>query len=311
MTNIEGTPNFDFLRGTVNSDTIRGLIGNDTLQGFAGNDLLFGNQGNDLLQGDEAGDTLAGGQGADTLEGGLGNDWMSGDKGQDVLVAGEGRDVLIGGAGDDLFIIDRTSSESLMTEADEIADFGNGNDQIVLTNGLKFSDLRIEFANNSAILIDRVTGKYLGVLPAVETLSEFNFTALVSGLEIGQVLPISTTATISGRTIGLEVARTPVEQTIGLMGRTELAADRGMLFPVDPPRIVNLWMKNVPINLDMIFLRDGIVQAIFANVPPCTAEPCPLYGSGVPVDAVIELRGGRAGELGLKVGDQIPNLPQE
>lgn len=122
----------------------------------------------------------------------------------------------------------------------------------------------------------------------------------------GQALPISAKATIAGQPIALEVATTPQEQATGLMYRTSLADDRGMLFPFNPPQRVSFWMKNVAINLDMIFLRDGEVQAIEANVPPCTTLPCPTYGpNGTLVDQVIELRGGRAAELGLKVGDQI------
>jgi hypothetical protein len=92
---------------------------------------------------------------------------------------------------------------------------------------------------------------------------------------------------------------------MGLMYRTTLADDRGMLFPFEPPQPVSFWMKNVRIPLDMIFLRDGEVKAIAASVPPCTAEPCPTYGPPTAVNQVIELRGGRAAELGLKVGDRV------
>ncbi len=123
---------------------------------------------------------------------------------------------------------------------------------------------------------------------------------------LGQNLPISARATIGGQVIQLEVARTVEQQAMGLMYRKSLADDRGMLFPFNPPRPVNFWMKNVAINLDMIFLRDGQVQAIAANVPPCREIPCPTYGPGATaIDQVIELRGGRASELGLKVGDRI------
>ncbi|OZH55176.1 hypothetical protein AFK68_06260 [Hydrocoleum sp. CS-953] len=120
-----------------------------------------------------------------------------------------------------------------------------------------------------------------------------------------QVLPITAQAQISGQIINLEVAKTPKEQAMGLMYRTELPDDQGMLFSFDPPRKVNFWMKNCKISLDMIFIRSGVVKAIALDVPPCLADPCPLYGSGVPVDRVIEVRGGRIRELGLKVGERI------
>lgn len=121
----------------------------------------------------------------------------------------------------------------------------------------------------------------------------------------GQMLAISAQAQIGDQQILLEVARTPRQQQIGLMYRTALAPNRGMLFPLNPPRAATFWMKNVNIPLDMIFLREGEVKAIAQNVPPCTSTPCPTYGPGVLVDQVIELAGGRAAQLGLNVGDRI------
>ncbi len=120
-----------------------------------------------------------------------------------------------------------------------------------------------------------------------------------------QVLPISARARIADRPIKLEVAKTSEQQAMGLMYRTSLPDDRGMLFEFKPARLVNFWMKNCKISLDMIFLRDGVVEAIEVSAPPCTADPCPTYGPDTAVDRVIELRGGRAAELGVKVGDRI------
>lgn len=122
-----------------------------------------------------------------------------------------------------------------------------------------------------------------------------------------QVLPISARVIIADQTIELEVAKTPQEQEIGLMFRTELLPDRGMLFPFQPARSVGFWMKNTLIPLDMVFLHQGIIQEIVVQVPPCTADPCPSYGPpfNVDIDQVIELRNGRAAELGLKKGDRL------
>ncbi|MEG4331424.1 MULTISPECIES: DUF192 domain-containing protein [unclassified Microcoleus] len=121
----------------------------------------------------------------------------------------------------------------------------------------------------------------------------------------GQVLPVSARARIGDRPIELEVAKTPEQQAMGLMYRTSLPDDRGMLFEFKPARRVNFWMKNCKISLDMIFVRDGVVEAIEVSAPPCTADPCPTYGPNTAVDRVIELRGGRAAELGVKKGDRI------
>lgn len=123
---------------------------------------------------------------------------------------------------------------------------------------------------------------------------------------LGQVLPLSAFFQVADQTIQLEVARTPAEQAMGLMYRTSLADDRGMLFPFKPARPAQFWMKNTLIPLDMLFVRDGTIRFISENVPPCKADPCPTYGSPtIDIDQVIELRAGRAAELGLKVGDRI------
>ena len=309
MDNIDGTFGFDFLLGTLSNDTMRGFAGNDTIQGLGGNDRIFGDRENDLLAGDEGADTVSGGQGSDTIYGGQGEDGIFGDRGHDLLIGGEGRDILTGGAGEDLFIIERTSTASIITEADIITDFGNGNDKIVLTEGMKFSDLELSVADNQTVMKDKNSGKYLGVVLGKSNLTESNFMSLLGGIDMGQLLPISVNTILGDRAIGLEVAKTPQEQATGLMFRTELPDDRGMFFPIEPARNVRFWMKNVLIELDMVFLREGVVQAIIPNVPPCLSETCPNYGPDVPVDGVIELRGGRAAQLGLKVGDRIPNLP--
>lgn len=119
----------------------------------------------------------------------------------------------------------------------------------------------------------------------------------------GQTLPITADMTIGGKKIELEVARTPQEQTTGLMYRPALPDDRGMLFPMQTPRPAQFWMKNVPVALDLVFLYQGKIIAIAPKVPPCQTPECPVYGPRGLVDHVLELRSGRAAELGLKIGD--------
>lgn len=127
----------------------------------------------------------------------------------------------------------------------------------------------------------------------------------------GQQLPISAVATTqTGTEIQLEVASTPQQQAMGLMYRPALPDDRGMLFVFPSPLRARFWMKNVPVHLDMVFMLDGVVQYIAADVPPCDTDPCPTYGPkrGF-VNQVIELRAGRAAELNLEPGDRITIRP--
>jgi uncharacterized membrane protein (UPF0127 family) len=127
----------------------------------------------------------------------------------------------------------------------------------------------------------------------------------VNSSGVGQMLPISAQAIIGQTIIELEVATTPEQQALGLMFREQLPANRGMLFPFSQPRFPQFWMKNVLIPLDMIFLKEGVVQAVYFHVPGCQQDPCPIYAPNRLADQVIELAGGRAKELGVQVGDRI------
>ena len=101
----------------------------------------------------------------------------------------------------------------------------------------------------------------------------------------------------------VEVADSPEQQERGLMFRTSLRGDRGMIFPYDPPREASFWMKNTLIPLDLVFIdAGGRVARIARNATPMSLDPIP---SGVPVSGVLELRGGRAAELGIKEGDSV------
>ncbi|MDY6803213.1 MAG: DUF192 domain-containing protein [Cyanobacteriota bacterium] len=304
---VQGLENFDFIAGNEGNDVLRGNGGGDTIYGgkdedslYGGedNDLLLGDRGNDLVLGEFGRDTIYGGKDRDSLYGGEGNDLLLGDRGDDLLVGEGGRDTLTGGEGSDRFVIGRGGE-------DAIVDFGNGLDQIVLTDGLQFGELNIFEENGNLVIQEEGTQENLAVLLGVGNIDESSFISLVGGLEEGQVLPIAARTSINGQSIDLEVAQSPLEQAVGLMFRSNLAGDRGMLFPLNPPRVANFWMRNVFINLDMVFVRDGVVEAVFANVPPCFTETCPTYGPETVVDGVIELRGGRAQELGLQVGDRV------
>ena len=103
------------------------------------------------------------------------------------------------------------------------------------------------------------------------------------------------------------VADTPARAEQGLMYVRELPPDRGMVFPFAPARVVSFWMKNTYIPLDLLFITaGGHVAKITASAPPLRLD---LLSSDVPVGAVLELRGGEAGLLGIKVGDQVSWKP--
>ena len=101
----------------------------------------------------------------------------------------------------------------------------------------------------------------------------------------------------------IEIANNDATRERGLMDRRYMAADHGMLFEFDREAPVAFWMKNTYIPLDMIFIApSGVVTHIVANAEPLSERVIP---SGGPCVAVLELNGGTAASIGLKVGDKV------
>ncbi len=77
----------------------------------------------------------------------------------------------------------------------------------------------------------------------------------------------------------VEAADTPAEREHGLMGRTSLDTDEGMVFLFDGPTDGSFWMKDTLIPLSIAFWdEDGRIVGI-RDMDPCTEDPCPTYGS--------------------------------
>ncbi|HYE44980.1 MAG TPA: DUF192 domain-containing protein [Caulobacter sp.] len=121
--------------------------------------------------------------------------------------------------------------------------------------------------------------------------------------------PISPLETLTIRTANgevkfqVEIADDEAERTRGLMDRKALAPDRGMLFDFvdEAPRA--FWMKNTYIPLDILYIaEDGTVVSIAAMTTPLSEQSIPSNG---PASGVLEIPGGRAGELGIQPGDKV------
>ena len=105
------------------------------------------------------------------------------------------------------------------------------------------------------------------------------------------------------RKIDIEVADTAEEKALGLMFRTALPDDQGMLFPYAPAQEITMWMRNTYIPLDMVFIRpDGIVHRIEVRTEPLSEK---VIASAGDVAGVLELAGGAAERLGVKAGDRV------
>lgn len=101
----------------------------------------------------------------------------------------------------------------------------------------------------------------------------------------------------------VEVAETPAQMEQGLMFRTSLAPDGGMLFVYPQPTVATMWMRNTLIPLDMLFVdAQGRIVNIHQRAVPQSDNVIP---AAAPVRAVIELNGGTAARLGIEPGDHV------
>ena len=121
-----------------------------------------------------------------------------------------------------------------------------------------------------------------------------------SGLE---VIPLTITSLGKTHDFRVELARSQREQAQGLMFRTAMAPNEGMLFPRTPPDIASFWMRNTVIPLDIVFIGlDRRIINIAANAVPYDETPLSAAGTTL---AVLELNGGRAAQLGIRPGDKV------
>ncbi|MBU6450888.1 MAG: DUF192 domain-containing protein [Cyanobacteria bacterium REEB67] len=120
------------------------------------------------------------------------------------------------------------------------------------------------------------------------------------------------TVKLGSEVVKLEVAETPAEITKGLMFRTSMPETQGMVFIFPPGQKVAFWMKNTLIPLDMVFIKDGKIEKICKDVPPCKSKDpegadCPVYPSRalIEVSEVIEVNAGFCERHGVKEGDEV------
>lgn len=103
--------------------------------------------------------------------------------------------------------------------------------------------------------------------------------------------------------VKVEVVASEARITTGLMHRTFMPADQGMLFLMGRTDIHSFWMHNTLIPLDMIFIdKELVVVGVVANAAPKTdtsryVDKPSLY--------VLEVNGGWAAEHGVVAGTKV------
>ena len=101
----------------------------------------------------------------------------------------------------------------------------------------------------------------------------------------------------------VEIADDADERSRGLMFREAMLPTHGMLFDFGQTSPVAMWMKNTPLSLDMVFIKqDGVVARVANKTTPFSQA---IVSSGEPVSHVLELNAGMANQIGLEAGDRV------
>ena len=139
----------------------------------------------------------------------------------------------------------------------------------------------------------------IGLLPACTS----------SSTDHSAALPTATVVVGTADPVVAEIATTPADQSTGLMGRAEVSAGTGMVFPYAEPVRRAFWMGNVEVPLSIVWSRDDTVVGV-AEMQPCPQadSSCPRYlpdDPGATFDLAVETTGGAFTAAQVRVGDSV------
>lgn len=119
--------------------------------------------------------------------------------------------------------------------------------------------------------------------------------------------PVLTLTTVNGQSVHVtaEVADTDEERSLGLMNRTSLPENHGMLFVFDHESRVSFWMKNTLIPLDILYINQNGIVVDVQTMQPCTTEKCTTYPSAQKAMYALELNAGFAEQHGITKNAQV------
>ena len=130
-------------------------------------------------------------------------------------------------------------------------------------------------------------------------------TALIAQAQEQQPAPTATVSitNAAGQTVDIlvEIADTPAERETGLMGRSALAADSGMLFVFDQDQPLSFWMKDTLIPLSIAFINSKGIIVDIQDMQPLDETP---HHSVAPAKYALEVNQGFFAAQGIQVGDQ-------
>lgn len=106
--------------------------------------------------------------------------------------------------------------------------------------------------------------------------------------------------------VNAEIADTPIKISRGLMNRTSLEPNAGMLFTLSKERRYSVWMKNMLIPIDVMYISgDGNIVDIKHELQPCKTPICPNYKSSSPIKYALEVNSGYAKQNNLNIGNKV------
>lgn len=103
--------------------------------------------------------------------------------------------------------------------------------------------------------------------------------------------------------IDIEIADNDDQRATGMMFRTELKENQGMLFIFPYEAMQSFWMKNTVLSLDIIYVNSNMeIVKIHHNTKPFSEQS---YTSDRPAQYVVEVNAGYSNKIGIKEGDKV------
>ena len=103
---------------------------------------------------------------------------------------------------------------------------------------------------------------------------------------------------------GVLIANKPNEWVLGLMYIRHLDKNAGLLM-ILPPAKVAIWMKNMLMPIDCIYINKKEVVRVYKNLPVCITKNCKKYYSKSTVNMILEVNAGTAKRYGIKKNDEV------
>ncbi|MFM7507245.1 MAG: DUF192 domain-containing protein [Rubrivivax sp.] len=116
----------------------------------------------------------------------------------------------------------------------------------------------------------------------------------------------TTPLTIGIHVVQAELAATPEQQATGMMFRTSMGTNEGMLFVNDEPGVRCFWMRNTLLPLSIAFIADDGTIVNLADMAPRSEQS---HCSAQPVRFALEMNQGWFAKRGIQPGTRISGKP--